>query len=106
MSIEIGSIKTFTLITGMEIIGEVVGIRDGVFDIEGAFAVNLQPAPTDKHVAQVSLAQLSPFEDGGIDLELYKGTILISTDPPVSLVAQFRQANSSIALPESNIVLQ
>ena len=102
MSIEIGSIKTFTLLTGMEIIGKVVGINDGVFDLEGAFAVNLQAGPPDgsgKPMAQVSLAQLSPFEEGGVDLELYKSTILISTNPPDMLITQFIQANSSIITP-------
>ena len=99
MTIEVGSIKTFTLITGMEIIGKVTSVDDAVYSIEKAFAVNVEPQPDGSFGVRVSLAQLSPFETGGVDLELYKYTILISTNPPEGLVEQYKTTTGSIVTP-------
>ena len=104
MKLEVGDVKSFTLISGMEVIGKVLSMEDNQIEIGSAFAVSLQPAPDGQGV-QVGFAPLSPFIRGPLDLTLYKYTLLLAVDPPEALLQQYAtQTGSIIAPPRKKII--
>lgn len=112
MSIETGDIKTFTLITGMEIIGKVTDIKDNFFTVSEAFLVRVDPEFDDnkRQVGiKVAIAPLTPFalsqsKSGGLDIDLYFSSVLLSTNPPDQLTAQYvAQTGGIIAPPPKKI---
>ena len=107
MSVKVGDIKSFTLITGMEVIAKVASIDDGVYNLSEAFAVTVE-ATTDAHGnqtgARIGMAPLSPFamaesKSGGMNIDLFHPTILLATNPPTQLVDQYTTQTSTILTP-------
>ena len=107
--VEVGDIKSFTLITGMEIIAEVEGIQDGYFVVKEAFGI----AASDDGRGGLTL-QLRPLTafatnespTGGMPLELYYATILLSTNPPGGLIEHYKkQTGAIITPPEKKIIV-
>lgn len=107
MNIKVGDIKSFTLITGMEIIGKVSEIGEQRFSISKAYGVQVQPRTDESgnpSGVSVSLGPLSPFamaedKSGAMDIELYFSTILLATNPPEQLIAQYCTQTGSIVMP-------
>lgn len=106
--VEVGDIRSFTLITGMEIIGEVESIEDNYFSVKEGFGI----AASDDGGGNLTL-QLRPLTafatnespTGGLPLEMYFATILLSTKPPQGLIEHYaKQTGAIITPPEKKIV--
>jgi hypothetical protein len=111
---EVGDLRTFTLVSGMEIVGTIAAINDGSYTLVEAFAVQLQPVANERGEqtgAQVGLAPLSPFamtqsDSWGLTLDLYNFTMLLSLPAPDVLVEAYdKHLNPSglITPPEKKI---
>ena len=108
MSVKVGDIKSFTLITGMEVLGEVAAINDGYFEVREAFGVMV--AEGEGGQINVQLRPLAAFAThesptGGLPVELYFSTILLSTNTPQGLLDHYANATGKILTPpEKKIV--
>jgi hypothetical protein len=85
MTLQVGEVKTFTLITGMEIIGRITSVEEGYFCVEEAFGVAVIDAGGGQ--MQLEIRPLTAFapaqsKTAGMEIELYHSTILLSTAPP------------------------
>ena len=107
--VENGDIRSFTLITGMEILAEVESVEDNYFVVKEAFGI----AASDDGQGGLTL-QLRPLTafathespTGGMPLELYYATILLSTNPPSGLIEHYeRQTGAIITPPEKKIIV-
>jgi hypothetical protein len=106
--IEEGDIKSFMLITGMEILGKVKKIENGYYDIEKAYGIHASQIEKRIHI---ELAPITPFamnesSDGAVNVQLYFTTILLSIDPPVQLIEQYARQTGSIFVPPRNSQIQ
>ena len=108
MTVKVGDIKSFTLITGMEILGEIEAIHDGYYDVKEAFGI----AASDDGGGNLTL-QIRPLTafathespTGGLPLELYFSTILLSTKPPQGLIEHYAKQTGSIITPPEKAIL-
>lgn len=106
--VKVGDIRSFTLITGMEIIAEVESIESAYFSVKEGFGI----AASNDGGGNITLElrPLTPFamhesSTGGMPLELYFSSILLSTTPPQGLVEHYsKQTGKIIAPPERKIV--
>lgn len=112
MTIEVGDIKTFTLITGMEVLGKVKAVGEGYFAVSDTFGVQVHPradANGNQVGIQVTLIPLTPFalqesKTGGMDVELYFSSILLSTNPPQQLIEQYAAQTGTIIPPPTKTI--
>jgi hypothetical protein len=113
MKIEEDKVMGFTLISGMEVVGKIVAVHDDYVELKDAYALNVQPMQGENGEVQtqVGLQPLSPFafeeaSHGGINVNLYLYTVLISVKLPESLVTQYSTMTGNIITPQSdNIVM-
>lgn len=94
MTLKTGDIRTFTLITGMEIMAEIVSVEDGYYSVKEAFGLVSRDDGKGKLVFE--LRPLSAFATaqtptGGLPLELYFSTLLLSTPPPDGFLEHYNQ---------------
>jgi len=113
MTINAGDIKSFTLITGMEIIGKVAAVHEEYFEITEAFGVQVEQRVNEQNQpvgVEVGMRPLTSFamqesRTGGMDIELYYSTLLLSTNPPEGVIMNYAQLTGAIiAPPEKKIV--
>jgi len=111
MKIEEGKVMGFTLISGMEVVGKVVEVHDNYVELTDAYALSVQQAQTEEGVqTQVGLQPLSPFafeesKHGGISLNLYLYTVLLSVKLPAQIVDQYSTMTGNIITPDSGVVM-
>jgi hypothetical protein len=108
MKIEKNNVMIFTLIGGMEVIAKVSELHDNYVEVKDAFAVAVEQGQDEsgEFRTSVGLRPMSPFafeesKHGGIDLNLYFATILISLPVPQQLSDQYSQATGSIIAPQN-----
>lgn len=111
MKIEEGNIMTFTLLSGMELIGKVRKFHENELYLEltDTFMVMVQQGQdADGNFAtQVRLQPLSPFafeenKHGGVSVNLYLPTVLLSINPPEQLTEQYARATGNIIAPQKS----
>lgn len=107
VDVENGQVRSFALITGMEIVGTVKEVTDSTYVLSKAYALIFNQ--TEQRI-NVQLRPFSPFameisKDGSMDVVLERGSVLISIKPPESLIKQYQQMTGSIITPEEKKII-
>lgn len=112
MKIEEGKVMGFTLISGMEVVGKVEKLHENYVELKDAYALNVQQGQDEEGQfrTQVGLQPLTPFafEDskhGGIGVNLYLYTILLSVNLPQQITDQYSQATGNIIAPQNTGII-
>lgn len=110
MSIEVGEIKIFMLVSGLEIIGKVEEVTDDYCKVKNAYAMQYHPQMNEQGQPvgiQINMSPLSVMvqkesRTGAADIDrLYFSSILKPIDPPEELSAQYSVQTGSVIQPSN-----
>lgn len=102
MSVEVGDIKIFTLLAGIELIGKVTAVNSHGYSLDKVYAISA--TPKDGGGVNVQLMPISPFaldesKDGAISTDIYFSNILLTLNPPLQLIEHHAKKTGSIITP-------
>ena len=103
-------IKVFGLVNGMELIGTIASEDDVKFTLKNALALNIQPSAPQSSEIKLQLIPPTFFSDAeqengrkGVDLELYKTSILFVYKLRDNILQQYTLQTGKIIIAHGSI---